>query len=141
MPVERIWDNDTRLQVMQMLDSGLSASAIAAAYEISRNAAIGRIARDPELHSHVQVHIVLKKPDRPPRQVKPPKVRPEPARPRLRKPAMRKLPIGNLGHNQCRWPVEDAPHVTGGYLFCGADTEAFQPYCPWHSRLARPGGV
>jgi hypothetical protein len=65
---------------------------------------------------------------------------PPPSPPRPAKPAMRLLPLMKLGANQCRWPVEDAPEVPGGHLFCGADTAFGESYCPFHKVMSTPGG-
>jgi hypothetical protein len=159
----RMWTDEERETVMHLLDSGVPASIIAEEFGITRNAAIGRIARDKELHAH-QTHI------RKPKKVKPikpvrlpinPDARavdmamalvsfiaakrggkePPPVQPsRPAKPAMRLLPLMKLGANQCRWPVKDAPEVPGGHLFCGADTAFGESYCAYHKQMAQPGG-
>jgi hypothetical protein len=49
-----VWSSDQEHQVVAMLLDGLSASAIAARFDLTRNAVIGRIARNPDLHKYVR---------------------------------------------------------------------------------------
>jgi hypothetical protein len=134
----RIWDEENRQLVIDMLDLGASASKIAAVFDLSRNAVIGRISRDPELHGHVQHQPGIQRiPKQRARRALPPPPPDPPGPAKPRKPVMRLIPLKDLGPNQCRWPVEQAA-VAGGHLFCGAGTEAGQVYCPWHVRMAKP---
>jgi hypothetical protein len=133
------WNEDERETVMGLLDAHLSASAIAAQFHITRNAAIGRIARDRELHEHF-LRTTPKKPKppkRPPFKAKasPPPPPPEPVPAPNR---MRLVPLLELGRNECRWPVTRDLTVTGGHLFCGRRTADGAVYCAAHRRLAMP---
>jgi hypothetical protein len=134
------WDEEERAVVMEFLDQHLSASAIAAQFHITRNAAIGRIARDHELHDHY-LRVTPKKskpPKRPPLKAKaspPPPAEPVPVPGR-----MRLVPLLELGRNECRWPVTQDLTVTGGYLFCGRRTADGEVYCARHKAMATPRG-
>jgi hypothetical protein len=160
-PHTHAWSDEDRRTVMDMLDQHVPASIIAEEFGITRNAAIGRIARDKELHAH------LKHVHRKPKKIKPMRLpinpdaravdlamalvsfiaakrggkEPPPASPpKPKKPAMRLLPLMKLGANQCRWPVKETQDVPGGHLFCGADTAFGESYCPYHAEMARPKG-
>lgn len=64
-------------------------------------------------------------------------------------PPMRELPVANmrnvplvqLGRDECRWPVADAPEVVGKVLFCGKATKEGKSYCKAHTSLAVPFGA
>jgi hypothetical protein len=159
-PHTHAWSDEDRQTVMDMLDQHVSAAIIAEEFGITRNAAIGRIARDKELHAH------LKHVHRKPKKIKPMRLpinpdaravdlamalvsfiaakrgkqpqQPQPPRPR--KPAMRLMPLMDTGSLYCKWPVKDDPAVIGGILCCGAGTAFGESYCAWHAEMARPGG-
>lgn len=59
------------------------------------------------------------------------------ARPEPALPGQLRVPLGNLGACQCRWPVEEAPHVNGRHLFCGLPTGFGQMYCAAHEERSR----
>lgn len=42
------------------------------------------------------------------------------------------VPLVDLGHRQCRFPVKENPSVPGGHLFCGQATAPDQVYCTHH---------
>jgi hypothetical protein len=145
------WDADL---VAGMVRAGWSASVIGATFHISRNAVIGRMHRDPQLHglwarfaTGRQKRRPRKLPD-PPREIAknpPPKalvranwgaweekeMKPRPVRPK----SMVRLKTG-----ECKWPVKDAPNITGGFLFCAHPVEQGSSYCARHTAKARPGG-
>jgi hypothetical protein len=57
-----------------------------------------------------------------------------PFKPKAPRPkSMRRLKPG-----ECRWPVKDAPRITGGYLFCAQAVESGSSYCARHKAKARP---
>jgi hypothetical protein len=158
-PHEHIWSDAERRTVMAMLDDEKSAGDIAARFAITRNAAIGRIARDKELHGHQKR---IRKPTKikqivplPQSQAKVAdlaaalvsllagrgkKEPPQSSPPRPRKPVMRLMPLMETGSLYCKWPVRDDPAVIGGILCCGADTAFGESYCAWHAEMARPKG-
>jgi len=51
---------------------------------------------------------------------------------------MRKLPLLQLEPHHCRWPLGELMEVA--HLFCGADTNDGEVYCPHHMWMARPRG-
>jgi hypothetical protein len=133
------WDEDTYKDVLHMLDAGMTQRAIARHYGISRNAAIGRIARDPVLHSHLG-RVAKKKPKpkvakrvAPPK--KPPPTPPEPPKKKTPLGPMRLVPMKDLAQGECRWPVQEAD-VIGGHLFCGRRVAGFDIYCAEHMRAS-----
>src|SRR5262245_5014558 len=80
-----LWDERERQLVLHMLVTGASAGKIADYFHITRNAAIGRISRDQELHDH---HVKFgKKPGnpKPPKKERKVKVedKPEPKKPSI----------------------------------------------------------
>ncbi len=44
-------------------------------------------------------------------------------------------PLADLGHRDCRWPVNDAT-PPALHLFCGERAAEGKPYCTSHLRLA-----
>lgn len=48
------------------------------------------------------------------------------------------VPLAELSHSQCRWPVKDAPRVLGSYLFCARSTQPGDSYCQDHQEMAMP---
>lgn len=48
------------------------------------------------------------------------------------------VPLYMLGHNQCKFPVEENRKVAGHFLFCAAPTRPGERYCPHHSQLSAP---
>jgi GcrA cell cycle regulator len=74
-------------------------------------------------------------PPRPPRPPPPPPPSLSPSPPTVRK--MRQLTFAKLKPQHCKWPLGgllDPPR-----LFCGADADKGEVYCPVHQRIARPG--
>lgn len=49
---------------------------------------------------------------------------------------MLRVPLGQLYNCECRWPVEEAPRVVGGHLFCGRLTRLGEVYCRQHMARA-----
>lgn len=147
------WNPDL---VADMVKAGWSASVIAAAFHITRNAAIGRMHRDPELVKLWAEFAAgrIAGPN-PPRRPKPEPVAAEPPKKpsvgfllkdwgaweeREMKPRpVRPKSLNRLKSGECKWPVKDAPDITGGYLFCSMPTEAGSSYCAKHNAKARPG--
>ncbi|RWQ12372.1 GcrA family cell cycle regulator [Mesorhizobium sp.] len=54
--------------------------------------------------------------------------------PRAYDAAARHVPLEELRHGECRWPVNDAAHGEQ-HLFCGK-ASGFGSYCPHHARRA-----
>lgn len=129
------WTDEERERVARLLLSGRTMSSLSKMLGLTRNAVIGRISRDGELHAYVGRVVIdgrlLR--DKPPRRpvipelkrhvhrekryqclaVLPP-IDPEPA------PARRHgdRSIVAVGRNECRWPVGWSDTVVGKFLFC-----------------------
>jgi len=50
--------------------------------------------------------------------------------------AMDAIPLMDIGHGQCRFPVREDPSVTGSHLFCAQATSPGAVYCAHHHRIA-----
>ena len=138
---QRLWSDDDRKVVAGLLLEGASASQVGKALDISRNAAIGRISRDPELHPLMRhgghsgtTTIHHKHPwrsvPRPPTEPVPPD--PEPV------PEEELMPLIATGKMHCKWPVRADPKVLGGQLCCGRPVRTDEVYCEEHRKRARP---
>lgn len=53
----------------------------------------------------------------------------------LHAPESRFIPMLDLGSNECRWPVNNAP-VGEAHLFCGCSTDLGKPYCEYHTDMS-----
>jgi GcrA cell cycle regulator len=151
-----MWTHQDRKVVAELILAGLSAREIGAEFHLTRNAVIGRVHRDPALARILSRRGYPKrKPKPPPDPIKPEK----PFRPRMpvaRKPvavmvtddfggweereafqSRKPKPLLKLKSHECRWPVFDAAHVVGGFLFCAEATDGGS-YCRHHQERARP---
>lgn len=48
------------------------------------------------------------------------------------------VPLYKLGHNQCKFPVEENHAIPGHFLFCAEATRPGVPWCPFHSAKCYP---
>jgi hypothetical protein len=142
-----VWDP---AEVIPMIEAGKTAAAIAEAFGLNRNQVIGRLHRDQRLVD-VWTRIASKRTFKKSKKVAKPVApsietpieetsAPVEEKPRLVRPKPLKLPIGDLAAHQCRWPVDQ--DQDGIHLFCGAATDPFDRYCPYHLSKAyqrRPG--
>src|SRR5262245_57375345 len=132
-----------RIELLKQLwAEGFSASQIAARFKgirFTRSSIIGKVHR-------------LKLAPRRPRQStkrslerranggvpKPPMPRPRPPErpppPQPIAPRMRQFSFFQLKPHHCRWPLGD--WFEPARLFCGADKQASETYCPFHARMA-----
>lgn len=133
------FSDEERDKIASMIKAGWSRRRIADAFNMGRNALLGRIHRDKQLRG-----IAGPPQPRQPRERRPsvpsvpiPKkhksapeaVRKEPPPPL---PEMRRVPLFELERGECKWPVEMDSKVPGGHLFCGAATKDLQGWCPYH---------
>jgi GcrA cell cycle regulator len=129
------WSPDERAAVLEMLLRGETPDAVAVRFGISRDAASGRISRDPLLRDH---RITLKdfRRERLRREArKRPPAGPQPELDAALSARLR--PLVELGPRQCRWPVLERAEVMGGYLFCSAACAPGAVYCREHAARAR----
>lgn len=138
---QRLWSDDDRKQVAGLLIDGASAAEVAKIMSLTRNAAIGRICRDPELHPLMRrarqqtpvLHIPRpprRMPPRPPKRAEPVLMAAEPVPDRL-------MPLVDTGSQWCKWPVMHDPEVKGGVWCCGAPVRFGDVYCQHHRTQAR----
>ena len=137
---QRFWSDDDRKKVAALLIEGASAAQVGEVVGISRNAAIGRISRDPLLHplmrnpsaSFTTVHHLhpWRNAPRPPSEPIPPDPEPEPDE--------QLVPLIATGSTRCKWPIRADPAALGGMLCCGRPVKADQVYCEIHRKRARP---
>lgn len=136
---QRIWSDDDRKIVAGLLIEGASASMVGKALDISRNAAIGRISRDPLLHPLMRsgiprgttIHHIpaWRTAPRPPTEPVPPDPEPEPDE--------ELMPLIATGNNHCKWPVRADANALGGVWCCGRPVRADKIYCERHREKAR----
>ena len=137
---QRIWSEDDRKILAGLLIEGASASQVGKALDISRNAAIGRISRDPYLHplmrhggrpgSTIHHQHPWRSMPRPPTEPVPPDPEPEPDE--------QLMPLIATGNTRCKWPVRADALVLGGVLCCGRPVKRDEVYCEQHRKKARP---
>jgi hypothetical protein len=146
-----------------MLDRGATAAKVATEMGIGRNAALGRIWRDPELKlqgkqvkTRRRNQLLAKFPAKPKIQrhiaatVSPPGDMI--SRPVVRPPVQVLAPVVEVtrkacrphpmaligtGTHWCKWPVSPSRDTVGGFICCGAATEPFKPYCQDHLAKSR----
>jgi hypothetical protein len=157
------WNPDL---VRQLVSAGCNARAISVVFGLSKNAVLGRLHRDEQLNKlwTAQRPPKKRKPlPGPKRMAAPPDLKDPPkasfvtgdwknweeregkkrameVKMQVKKPHMLLVPQMNLGPHQCKWPEVTDPTVTGGYLFCGAPTGAFETYCKYHKAKALAKG-
>lgn len=140
LPNQRIWTDDDRKIVADLLLEGASASQVGKAMSLSRNAAIGRISRDPELHplmrtggtprgTTIHHRPAWRAAPRPPTEPVPPDPEPEPDE--------QLMPLIATGSTCCKWPLRADPVALGGVLCCGRPVKPDQVYCERHREKAR----
>lgn len=163
--LQRRWSTDERQKVKAMLARGATAAQVAQAMGIGRNAALGRIWRDPELSlqgkqvkARHRNRLAAKFPQKPEIQrrriaatLSPPgdKISRPVARPPVqvlapvvevitRKPCRpHPMALIGTGSHWCKWPVSPSRDTVGGFICCGAATEPFKPYCQDHLAKSR----
>jgi len=154
-PTVRPWDDDDRRAVAALITAGRSASEIAGAFGISRNAVIGRIHRNTTLRAALQargpfIRIVDVPPVKPqpkaavaiatiavwPRAKNRPGEKEPPTMPDPPPPLadMRRVPLLDLRRAWCKWPIDEDKAVIGHFIFCGRDTGG-PSYCNEHDRI------
>jgi hypothetical protein len=163
-----LWNPDL---VAQLVSAGCNARAISVVFGLSKNAVLGRLHRDRDLNKLWTDMVAAQRPPKkykpkpkhraspPPGLTDPPKLgfvtgdwknweeregkkRAVEVKAQVKKPHMLLVPQMNLGPHQCKWPEVTDPTVTGGYLFCGAPTGAFETYCKFHkARSLAKGGT
>jgi hypothetical protein len=137
----RLWSQEQEQVVVAMLADGLSASVIAARFDLTRNAVIGRIARNPELHKFVRRTPGKQTATPPPKKSREKfTVIIRETRARSTVPPMRPMPLIDTGSRFCKWPIEDNEAVLGGILCCGRLVSFGAVYCGPHLEAARPKG-
>lgn len=145
-PPQRKWTDEQRQQVKALLLNGATAAQVAKAMHIGRNAALGRIWRDPDLtlQPFPRPKTIFIRPSKPKRLPKPPPP-PKPIAPTTPpKPPVaviptvcHPMPLIDTGSLWCKWPVAMAPDVLGGVLCCGAKSLKGDVYCSQHRVLSR----
>lgn len=155
-PPQRKWTDEQRQAVKEMLAKGATASVIARAMNLSRNQALGRIYRDPELA--LREYPRRPKVNRLPRSpALPKKTRPSPASaamvaeagdvvtapivatpapPEPPRSSPHMMPLIGTGTRWCKWPVAADSRVLGGFLCCGVRSLPGDVYCQCHRDLS-----
>lgn len=131
--MKRVWSVEDDQWLAALIAEGRSGSEIAALFGTTRQAIAGRVFRNQQ-KGKVGFGHGLSKPEKPP----PANVllfdTPAP-RNRLRFHPLKELL--DLGHHDCRYPVEHNPEAIGQYLFCARMTATGEDYCQKHNRLCR----
>jgi hypothetical protein len=136
---DRVWTAVEEQTVAAMLIEGVSAAVIANMFQLSRNAVIGRIHRNPNLQFRARpgkgnrarprskrIEMIEDEPK--PARIVPPRI--EPTRP---------MPLIETGSRYCKWPVEYDERLS--WLCCGRQVAWGLVYCAPHERAARPRRV
>lgn len=155
-PPQRKWNDEQRQAVKALLAKGATGGVVARAMSITRNQAIGRIRRDPEmeLRGFLRKPKVNRTPSSPPQPKAPRPARQNvvtvaavgdiqplpttpvvPAKPEPKDHCHAMALIGT-GRRWCKWPVATDSRVLGGFLCCGDHTLPQDVYCSKHRRLA-----
>lgn len=156
-PPQRKWTEVERETVKALLAKGATASTVAREMGIGRNAALGRIYRDPEMALVGWAKRPKPKVPRPPRyfQRKPSSPKPAVAAmvnvtgdvvqsicapvepPPAPKPALaHPMALIGTGKRWCKWPVAADSRVLGGFLCCGCRSLPGDVYCEEHRAKA-----
>jgi len=126
----------------QLWKEGLSASQIANKFKgtrITRSSVLGKVhrlkleprePRRPVKPKRRHANSGVPKPPAPP-----PRPRPPPPPPSSTPPRMRALSFFRLKSQHCRFPLGEWDEPAR--LFCGADKDQREIYCPFHMRMAR----
>lgn len=125
--VERV----TRLRALHRI--GLSHTQIGAELGVSRagvGAKLNRLGLTSRPRTQTFVNAVTVAPDREKRKFDRPVA--EPAREGAPTPLL--IPLVELRHGQCRWPIGDPGQP--GFGFCGHPRLAERPYCEFHVGIA-----
>jgi GcrA cell cycle regulator len=140
------WTDELNERLKMLWAEGYSASQIASEFGVkfTRMSVIGKVhrlglaprkAREPGppylRKSRRRANGIPKPPAPPPRPPKPPRPQPQPGGPK-----MRQLTFVKLKTNHCHWPLGEL--LEPPRLFCGADADKGEVYCPFHQRIARP---
>lgn len=134
----RLWNDDDRQTVANMLSEGASARLVGEALGLTRNAAIGRIARDPELHRLMRRSDPPKPGSYVPLHRSP--MRAAPSLPPEEPPRAKPVPLIATGSRLCKWPIGFDLAAEGHYWCCGAQVKPGDIYCAFHrAKAKRPG--
>jgi len=163
---KRAWNDEQRQMVKDMLANGATASVIARAFQLSRNQALGRIYRDPEMalrsyprKAKVSRHqAATPSPSQPKKQARPaprnaamvavagdvvaaaPTIIATPAPPEPPKSLPhRHMALIGTGARWCKWPVAMDSGVLGGFLCCGDRSLPGDVYCEYHREKSTGG--
>ncbi len=131
------WSFESEVCLRRMWAQGCSATEIAAALGMTRNAVLGKRWRlDLPFFEGKGAKTARAQRARPPRvQRRKPKPKPQPVLvEKGEAPAMRWLGLQELEQAHCHWPLEGSGPP---FVFCGADVKAASPYCAHHAKLAR----
>src|SRR5262249_22425008 len=131
------WTDERVACLRQLWSEGLSASQISRQFKLAftRSAVLGKVhrlgleAREPRQPARSRLKRANGVPKPPPR---PPS--PQPSAPR-----MRALTFFKLKPHHCHFPLGN--WYEPARLFCGADKELGEIYCPFHRRMARARGA
>jgi GcrA cell cycle regulator len=135
------WTPERVELLKQLWTEGYSASQIADKFKhttFTRCSVIGKARRlklEPRAPRQPRRHKAnggVPKPPTPPPRPRPPE---PPPPPQPAAPRMRALTFFRLKPNHCRWPL--GSWFEPARLFCGADKDAGEIYCPFHRRMAR----
>jgi GcrA cell cycle regulator len=137
------WTADQVERLKILWADGYSASQIANELKgarFTRMSVIGKVhrlklpARNPRQPAQRKPYTRangIPKPPVPPPRPKPPPPPPPPGT----APKMRQLTFAKLGPRHCHWPLGEL--IDPPRLFCGADADKGEVYCPVHMRAAR----
>ena len=131
--MKHAWTIEDDALVAAMIAEGQSGSDIARVMGMSRQAIAGRVFRNQKAGKQGFGHGLQKPQALPPASVL---LFDTPApRNRLRFHPLKELL--DLGHHDCRYPVEHNPEAIGLYLFCARMTATGEDYCAKHNRICR----
>jgi hypothetical protein len=133
------WTQERIEFLKQWWAEGWSASQIASKFHgvFTRCSVIGKARRlklKPRAARQLRKINGVPKPPMPPPRPQPPR----PPLPQPTAPRMRALTFFRLKPHHCHWPIGE--WYEPARLFCGADKELGEIYCPFHLRMARSAG-